>query len=91
MSDTLTPARRAALAVLELGARTDRPVFESNSTTDLLVADDDARLTVYWQTRQWLADSGLINQPLRGEGGRLTLTGPGETLARTVVAETVGS
>lgn len=76
----LTPPRLGALRVLAFGAATGTPVYESNTTSDI---GNVERLTIYWQSRKWLADFDLIvgtsDRQARGEA--LELTPLGQRLA----------
>ena len=66
LKSKLTPAQRRGLDVLAFGAAGHRPVFESNFTTPAgsLLA---GRLSVYWQTCQWIETKGLVVKDRYGE------------------------
>jgi hypothetical protein len=76
----VSPARRRALLVLLHGVRSDRPVTESNKTTESERLDDD-RLTVYWQSRAGLEREGLVSRRYRDGRHHLDLTPEGYRLA----------
>jgi hypothetical protein len=78
----LTPARRRGLAVLLAGADADQPVYESNATS----ATDAVRLTVYWQTVDWLRSQGYVTTDRIGSlgGVRIYPTAAGLELAGSV-------
>lgn len=76
----MSPARKRALLVLLHGARSDRPVTESNKTTELDRLDDD-RLTVYWQSRAGLEREGLASTRFHDGHHVIDLTPEGYRLA----------
>jgi hypothetical protein len=83
---TLTDARRRGLAVLLAGEEADRPVYHSNFTSD----PDATRLTIYWQTVDWLTRSGYATlTQVRTTAGyherRVNPTPQGIALARSAM------